>query len=228
VPYLDETPILSPDGQYLSYLRLPYDFNKGSSTVPYPYELVVKGLVHDLSVSLEAPIKPEIGNSYMINATVNNTGGYDEYDVELLLYLDDIIVESTTISSLPVGVSETINYMWTPTEYKTYNFTAYTSPVPGETNLGNNNATSLITVYMLINYIMMPGAPYNWIDASGGTELLLGDDGYATISLPFDFQFYNDKFSTIYLGANGYLSFVDSSPSDFSNDPIPSGDSDNF
>jgi len=227
-PYLDEGPILSPDGQYLSYLRLPYDFDKGSSTIPYPYELVVKSLVHDLSVSLEAPIKPEIGNSYMINATVNNTGVYDEYDVELLLYLDDIIVESTTISSLPVGVSETINYMWTPTEYKTYNFTAYTSPVPGETNLGNNNATSLITVYMLINYIMTPGAPYNWIDASGGTELLLSDDGYSTVSLPFEFQFYNDTFSTIYLGANGYLSFVDPSPSDYSNDLIPSGDLDNY
>jgi len=148
-PYLDEFPILSPDGQYLSYLRLPYDFDKGSSTVPYPYELVVKSVAHDLSVSLEVPTIANIGNSYMINATVNNTGIYDETDVELLLYLDDVFVDSITIPSLPVGVNETINYIWTPTEYKTYNFTAYTSPVPGEINLGNNIATSLITIYVI-------------------------------------------------------------------------------
>jgi len=225
-PYLDEFPILSPDGQYLSYIRLPYDFDKGSSTVPYPYELVVKSLYfeHDLSVSLEAPINPEIGNSYMINATVNNTGGYDEYDVELLLYLDDIIVESTTISSLPVGVSETINYMWTPTEYKTYNFTAYAPPVPDETYIGNNIATELIRISYLQNYIMVEDYAYSWIDASGGTELILSDDGYAAITLPFNFQFYDEAFSTIYLSSNGYLSFTDETPWHYSNVPFPSAD----
>ena len=128
--YLDEYPNLSPDGNYLSYLRLPEDFDKGSSTVPYPYELVVKNLY------------PEV------------------------------------------------------LELKNYNIVEHYT--------------------------------YNWIDASGGTELILSDDGYSTQSLPFAFQFYNDTFSTIYLGANGYLSFVDSSPSDYTNDAIPSADPDNY
>lgn len=69
--------------------------------------------------------------------------------------------------------------------------------------------------------------PYNWIDATGGTELLLSDDGYSTQTLPFSFPFYDSSFSTIYVGANGYLSFADSSPNDYSNDLIPSADADN-
>ena len=83
-------------------------------------------------------------------------------------------------------------------------------------------------VYELWNYTMIPDYAYTWIDASGGTELELSDDGFSTQSLPFDFQFYNETFSTIYLGANGYLSFTDTSPGDWTNDPIPSGDLDNY
>jgi Tol biopolymer transport system component len=221
-PYLDEYPALSPDGEYLSYLRLPFDFDKGSSTLPYPYELVIKGVIHDLSVSLEVPNIAKIDNSYLINVTVINIGTSDENNVELSLYLDDIVVDSIIIPNLPAGMNETINYIWTPTEYKTYNFTAYTTPVAGEIDIGNNIAINLITVYWWINYLMVPGAPYTWIDASGGTELVLSDDGYATVALPFEFQFYNRSFSTIYLGGNGYLSFTYSTPGEYSNYPLPS------
>ncbi len=43
--YQDEAALVSPDGLYLSYLRLPADFNKASSPYPYPSELVVKAYV---------------------------------------------------------------------------------------------------------------------------------------------------------------------------------------
>jgi len=101
---------------------------------------------HEISVSLEVPTNPEIGNTYTINATVINNGENDEINVDLFLYLDEVIVNSITISSLPIGASETINYMWTPTEYKTYNFTAYAPPVLGETHIENNIATELIPI----------------------------------------------------------------------------------
>jgi len=80
---------------------------------------------------------------------------------------------------------------------------------------------------VLQDYTMIPGFNYDWIDATGGTELLLSDDGYSAQGLPFSFSFYNNTFSTIYLGANGYLCFNDTTPSDYRNDPIPSNDSDN-
>ena len=43
--YMDENPSYSPDGEYLMYIRLPFDFDKGSATSPYPYELVIKKLI---------------------------------------------------------------------------------------------------------------------------------------------------------------------------------------
>jgi hypothetical protein len=84
-----------------------------------------------------------------------------------------------------------------------------------------------VLVSTSLNYTMTVGNPYTWIDATGGTALSLSDDGYSTQALPFSFKYYNVSYSTIYLGANGYLSFTDSTPNDFSNDPIPSGDADN-
>ncbi len=197
-------------------------------TTPGYVSCTFMNLEHDLIVNLEVPTDPTINNNYIINATVINNGINDEFDVDLFLYLDNVLVDSIPISYLPVGASETINYLWTPTEYGTYNFTAYAPPIPGESLIQDNIATELITISTLRNYTMVPGYTYTWIDASGGTELLLTDDGYSTVSLPFEFQFYNETFSTIYLGANGYLSFVDSSPSDYSNDPIPSSDLDNY
>jgi hypothetical protein len=101
---------------------------------------------HELKVSLEVPTNPKINQTYVINATVTNNGKNDETNVELFLYLDDILVDSITISSLTVGASETINYTWTPTEYETYNFTAYAPPVFDEGFINNNIVTELIPI----------------------------------------------------------------------------------
>jgi len=184
---------------------------------------------HDLSVSLEVPSSPDVGDIYIVNATVFNNGNNDEFNVDLFLYLDDVIVDSITISSLPIGASETINYMWIPPDYGIYNFTAHAPPVPDEPFITNNINTKLVSIFSPSkNYTMTAGVPYVWINASGGTELFLSDDGFATVDLPFDFTFYDQTFSTIYLGSNGYLSFTDSTPNDYTNDPIPSGDVDNY
>ncbi|MFX1480317.1 MAG: Ser-Thr-rich GPI-anchored membrane family protein [Promethearchaeota archaeon] len=102
---------------------------------------------HDLIVSLETPSTLEIGNTYMINATVFNNGNYAETNVDLYLYLDDGIVDSTTISSLTVGASETINYMWTVSDYGRYKFTAYAPLVPDEAIIENNIATKILYIF---------------------------------------------------------------------------------
>ena len=93
---------------------------------------------HEIEVNLEIPIGIEIDTSYIINATVRNIGLNDEVDVELYLYLDDVIVDFFTIPYLPVGEIGTIQYDWTPTEYKTYTFKAYAPPVPGELSQDDN------------------------------------------------------------------------------------------
>ena len=125
-------------------------------------EILTTGVTipHDLRVNLEVPDDPELYYTCTINATVTNIGENAESDVDLFLYLDDVEVNSTTISTLSIGESKTINYTWTPTEYKDYyNFTAWALPVSGEFYLGNNIASELLSIVevhlfdaMYINY----------------------------------------------------------------------------
>ncbi len=148
----------------------------------------------------------------------------DESSIELYLYLDGLVVNSATYPTLSAGTSETIDYLWTPMTYDTFNFTVFAPPVGGEYSEDNNFKYSLITIKFLQNYTMNVGYSYTWIDASGGTELVLYDDDFAAIPLRFGFTFYDQTFSTVYLCSNGYLSFYDTSPYQYSNIPFPSGD----
>lgn len=64
--------------------------------------------------------------------------------------------------------------------------------------------------------------PYNWIDATVGTNTgIIGDDTYAEIPIGFDFTFYGGTHNTVKVSSNGYLTFG-SGGGDYSNDPIPS------
>ncbi|GEM_PF-1054018 len=51
------------------------------------------------------------------------------------------------------------------------------------------------------------GARYNWIDATDGTPLNLGDDDEANVTLPFAFTFYGVSSTAIRVGNNGGLIF---------------------
>ncbi len=90
---------------------------------------------------------------------------------------------------------------------------------PTDTSIQENRLK--ISTLPLENYTMTLGTPYNWINASGGTELSLGDDDYVDILLPFNFTFYNQTFSTVYLCSNGYLSFTDTDPEECENYQFP-------
>jgi len=107
---------------------------------------------HDLKVDIELPTPIEVNTSYIVKAIVKNIGINLETGVQLKLYLDGSFVNSTTISNLPVGQNVSIQYNWTPSEYRTYNLTAYAPPVPLETYLDNNNKTIFVTV-MPPNYL---------------------------------------------------------------------------
>ncbi|MHA2202946.1 MAG: hypothetical protein ACW991_04600, partial [Candidatus Hodarchaeales archaeon] len=56
---------------------------------------------------------------------------------------------------------------------------------------------------------------FNWININTtGTHLVLGDDSYQAISLPFAFPFYDESFSSVLVSSNGFLTFeTDSYPS---------------
>lgn len=75
-----------------------------------------------------------------------------------------------------------------------------------------------------------PGGPvYNYADISGvGTQITAwsnsnADDGYATVSLPFNFNYYGTDYSQLKICTNGWVSFdVASSSVAYSNTSIPS------
>ncbi|TFG07172.1 MAG: hypothetical protein EU539_05655 [Promethearchaeota archaeon] len=109
-------------------------------------ELTMFKVDHDLEVSLEIPTNPSISETYVVNATVLNTGIEDLSDIDLNLYCKNSIVEDINIPNLSAGDNITINYDWTPQEYGTFNFTAYAPPKMEEFYISNNRITKFATV----------------------------------------------------------------------------------
>jgi len=163
---------------------------------------------HDLKVSLIAPAFLELGNSTLLNATVQNRGLNNEINVEFSILINNTVAHSTIIDELLAGNSHSINYLWTPSETGTYNVTAYASPVPEEANIANNIVTRWIRVFFYRrSYI-----PHQWI--GGGNSMgWHGDDMSWRYTLPFDFPFYKVNYKTIYISSNGLITFTDPDPS---------------
>ena len=59
------------------------------------------------------------------------------------------------------------------------------------------------------------GPTYEWVDISSiGVPLTLGDDdNQGPFDLGFDFSFYGNDFSSLYICSNGFLSFTSTSSS---------------
>jgi len=105
---------------------------------------------HELIVSLEAPKRLNPGESTRLNATVSNRGRNNETNVELQLFIDGVLVDSVTLPELSVDSSYTLSYPWTPTVQGAYNITAYAPPKSGEEFTGNNIATKMVMVLLIV------------------------------------------------------------------------------
>ena len=180
---------------------------------------------HDLAAGLQAPVSLSPGDSILLNATAFNIGLIAETNVLLQLFIDDIEVDSLFISELVNGTSQTLSYLWTPALEGTYNVTAYVAPKPDDENTANNVATRLISIRELHDYTMEETSA-TWLDAKANGEnlFLSGDDVSTSVALPFNFAFYDATFNTVYVSSNGWLSFSNTNPYQYSNPPFPSGD----
>lgn len=133
----------------------PYDIDENNRD-KYPLMKPFLLYEHDLAVTLWAPVSLTTGNTTNLEVSVYNLGLSDESDLELQLLIDDIIVDSETISELTSGSVYTLNHSWTPTINdgdcgsagdRNYNVTAYVIPVSGEYTTANNMKSVTVRVY---------------------------------------------------------------------------------
>lgn len=108
------------------------------------------------------------------------------------------------------------NY-WTPAPLGSCNMTFSAS----KGGFIDGNRSINVNVIECVTYAYRDFEPYNWIDATGGTALSLGDDDYAEIPIGFNFKFYGLDHTSIKVSSNGYLTFG-AYPIYFINLPIPS------
>jgi hypothetical protein len=99
--------------------------------------------VHDVAVTDITFSKTVVGQGYGLNLTVTIADlGTSTETIDLTIYANStyIISENDILSS---GNSTTISFVWNTTEFAFGNYTlnAYAWPVPGETNVSNNNYT---------------------------------------------------------------------------------------
>jgi len=90
----------------------------------------------------------------------------------------------------------------------------------------HNGSTYIKTVsgdvVEFMGYHYDDSVPFGWIDISGtGTPLNLPDDDRAYLSIPFPVSFYDISYSSIGVGSNGHILFLDAD-SAYTNSCIPS------
>jgi hypothetical protein len=98
------------------------------------------------------------------------------------------------------------------------NITASASPVA----VCDGSSTQLTATQSPTNYEMyrVSHVPHTMTTPSTAS-FTSNDDGYATVALPFNFTFYGNSYSTVYIGTNGYIGF-NSSITSYTTASIPS------
>nr|NHJ83842.1 hypothetical protein [Asgard group archaeon] len=102
--------------------------------------------IADLSIQIEAPTSLSKGETCLLNITVNNTGQYNFTDVELQLWINRNLVNTTIYPTVNITESKCMQYIWNPTLIGTNNITAYIVPGFNETYLFNNKISKNIIV----------------------------------------------------------------------------------
>lgn len=177
---------------------------------------------HEIKLELELPILPDPGENVIINITVSNIGRSNESNIEVHLWIDNIRVKYDWIELLAENSSEIFIHEWRIQHEGIYNVTAYVLPVYYEMIKINNKVAQNISVFQLNNYYMQVGSNFDWIDATVGNLLPLNDDDSIQVDFPFNFRFYDNEFTSIYVSSNGWLSFYNPFPNSIYNQSFPS------
>jgi hypothetical protein len=107
-------------------------------------EVIPRAFSDDVAVINVVPLKTVVGQNFTcgINVTFANQGGYTEI-FNSTLSANSMLVATGLNMVLANAASMTVAYSWNTRGVAYGNFTAwaYVPPVPGETNIDNNNST---------------------------------------------------------------------------------------
>jgi len=148
-------------------------------------------------------------NPSSIKYTISNTGGqavnWTAQKSQSWLSLSAVSGTLTPGKSTTVTVSigSSANSLAAGSYSDTVNFTNTTN------GLGNASFGASLKVSPVPDYHASK-TTYAWIDPTSHTAVSAGDDTSTTVSLPFAFKFYGNSYSTLYVGSNGLLGFVNS------------------
>jgi|GEM_PF-4274297 subtilase family serine protease len=111
------------------------------------YSSVVEVLAPDLTISnIVTPQTPILGQSEQITVYVKNEGTYHAQNIEVRLYINDVLEGSQTVTILDSGQEDSIVFSWTPEEVGVINIRAEVDPLNSitESNEGNNTKTETV------------------------------------------------------------------------------------
>lgn len=159
-----------------------------------------------------------------ISIEVRNYGTFNETNVNVSLYQDGVSVYFNHIDFIELNQSIFSIYEWIPSVAGFVNFSAEITWLFNETNYNNNYFELIVSVFDPGDIYLMDSVDYSWYDAvaNGYNTLLSGDDTYYSLTLPFTFNFYDSEFTQLYVSSNGWMSFENERPYDFSNVDFPS------
>jgi len=132
---------------------------------------------HEIAAYLDAPIHLKPGSCWLLDASAVNKGLCNETDVSFQLLIDGEMVNSTIANSLTVWSSISLTYMFTPTEERIYNVTAYVKPMPNEEHTQNNAASVNVVVRTQIRVPQDYATIQEAIDAAVSGETIVVASG---------------------------------------------------
>lgn len=182
VDFTVDTSTLSVGNYHADLILTSNDPDENS--IQIPVNLTVTPLQHDINVSnINAPATGYTGSQVTVDGTIENVGQNDETNIEVRLYVDGSMVNSTIIPSLLSGNSVITSLGWIPTSGGAHTLEIRAVPVPGETNTANNKMSTTIDI---------TAVPDVWIDPHGfdftvelgqtdSDTLTIGNDGIADL-----------------------------------------------
>jgi len=105
------------------------------------------------------------------------------------------------------GADETAGDGWFSGYWTPQNLGTCTITIDASGSGFSGDTESVTGVVTDVKYCIVDYAEYEWIDATSGEALGLGDEGIEEIDIGFDFSYYGTTYSQVGVDSNGYLKF---------------------